>query len=59
MNCHNYSYEQLEEMAEDLNKRYAPDRLKHPMKVDVYDIVDMLCLKWKSQKNYVKINKDL
>lgn len=39
---HRYSNEQLEQLAEDLNRRYDPDRLKEPSKVDVYDIVDLL-----------------
>lgn len=39
---HDYSFTQLEELADELNKRYDPDRLTAPKKIDVYDIVDML-----------------
>ena len=39
---HRYSNAQLEELADGLNRRYDPDRLKHPKRVDVYDIVDLL-----------------
>lgn len=39
---HRYSNEQLEQFAEDLNRRYDADRLKEPSQVDVYDIVDLL-----------------
>ena len=39
---HDYSYEQLETFAEELNKRYDPRRLTQPRNVDVFDIVDML-----------------
>lgn len=37
-----YSNEQLEQFAEDLNRRYDAGRLKEPSQVDVYDIVDLL-----------------
>ncbi len=37
-----YSYDQLETFAEELNKRYDPRRLTQPQNVDVFDIVDML-----------------
>ena len=37
-----YSCSQLEAMADDLNKKYDSRRLKKPMAVDVYDIVDLL-----------------
>ena len=39
---HRYSHEQLEQLAEDLNRRYDSHRLKEPSPVDVYDIVDLL-----------------
>lgn len=39
---HNYSFEQLEAMANELNKRYDERRLRDPLQVDVYDIVDLL-----------------
>jgi len=39
---HRYSNAQLEEMADNLNKRYNAARLKRPQDVDVYDIVDVL-----------------
>ena len=39
---HDYSYDQLETFAEELNKKYDPRRLTQPQDVDVYDIVDML-----------------
>lgn len=39
---HRYSNEQLEQLAEDLNRRYNADRLRKPSPVDVYDIVDLL-----------------
>lgn len=39
---HNYSYAQLEAMADELNKRYDASRLTEPKTVDVYDIVDLL-----------------
>lgn len=37
-----YSLTQLEEMADELNRRYDAKRLTEPGTVDVYDIVDML-----------------
>ena len=37
-----YSCSQLEAMADELNRKYDSRRLKKPMPVDVYDIVDML-----------------
>lgn len=37
-----YSNEQLEQFAENLNRRYDAGRLKEPSTVDVYDIVDLL-----------------
>lgn len=39
---HDYSYFQLEAMADDLNRRYDSSRLKRPKTVDVYDLIDML-----------------
>lgn len=39
---HDYSFSQLEAMADELNNRYDPERLTKPKQVDVYDIVDML-----------------
>ena len=39
---HRYSNEQLEQFAEDLNRRYDAGRLREPSQVDVYDIVDLL-----------------
>lgn len=39
---HNYSYSQLEAMADDLNRRYDSSRLRRPKTVDVYDLIDML-----------------
>ena len=39
---HRYSNDQLEQLADDLNRRYDADRLKRPSQVDVYDIVDLL-----------------
>ena len=39
---HRYTHEQLEVMANDLNRRYDAERLKKPSQVDVYDIVDLL-----------------
>ena len=39
---YNYSFEQLEDFADDLNRRYDKTRLSIPKQVDVYDIVDML-----------------
>ncbi len=39
---HCYSNAQLEEMADNLNKRYDASRLKQPKELDVYDIVDLL-----------------
>lgn len=42
MTYRNYSYQQLEAMADDLNCRYDSARLKEPKTVDVYDLVDLL-----------------
>ena len=39
---HNYSFPQLEAMADELNRKYDPRRLTEPSAVDVYDIVDFL-----------------
>lgn len=39
---YDYSYDQLETFADELNKRYDPRRLTQPRDVDVFDIVDML-----------------
>ena len=39
---HRLSNAQLEELANGLNQRFAPERLKTPSQVDVYDIVDLL-----------------
>lgn len=39
---HRYSNSQIEELAENLNRKYDPTRLTQPSKVDVYDIVDLL-----------------
>ncbi len=39
---HNYSPAQLENFADDLNRRYDATRLTTPEQVDVYDIVDLL-----------------
>jgi len=39
---HNYSFKQLEAMADELNKRYDERRLREPLQVDVYDIIDLL-----------------
>ena len=39
---HDYSFTQLEALADELNKRYDAERLTKPKQVDVYDIVDML-----------------
>ena len=39
---HDYSYDQLEAFADELNKRYNPKRLIAAEQVDVFDIVDML-----------------
>ena len=42
MNYYCYSNAQLEELADNLNRRYDVGRLKKPSRVDVYDIVDLL-----------------
>lgn len=39
---HRYSHAQLEELADNLNRRYDAGRLKKPSRIDVYDIVDLL-----------------
>ena len=39
---YNYSYAQIQALADDLNKRYNPNRLTKAMPVDVFDIVDLL-----------------
>ena len=39
---HNYSYAQLEAMADELNRKHDEKRLTIPGQVDVYDIVDLL-----------------
>jgi len=37
-----YTHKQLDDLADDLNRRYDAERLKKPSQVDVYDIVDLL-----------------
>lgn len=37
-----YTHKQLDDLADDLNRRYDSGRLKKPSQVDVYDIVDLL-----------------
>lgn len=39
---HCYSHAQLEELADNLNRRYDAERLKRPARIDVYDVVDLL-----------------
>lgn len=39
---HNYSFDQLEDFADELNTQYNPKRLTEPMTADVFDIVDLL-----------------
>ena len=39
---HCYSHAQLEELADNLKRRYDAERLKRPARIDVYDVVDLL-----------------
>ncbi len=39
---YDYSYSQIQAFADNLNKRYNPERLTKAMPVDVFDIVDLL-----------------
>ena len=42
MSCLYLSHRQIESLADNLNRRYDPSRLKTPKPADVYDIIDLL-----------------
>lgn len=52
-----FSKEALEQQAEEINKKFFPERLKKPLALDPYDLIDALgcSVEWK----YISPNKDI